>query len=126
MAFLLFVAMAVSVNDEQDKNNQAHDQKHDQDRLILPDRLHKTGGVGIQAPALYTRSRQNLIRRAIGPGFFFGIAFFAATRRAASFKLNRHGRQRQWDEHPSQVRVKNSNAVFQANQSRETNGLPLM
>ena len=53
--------MTVRVNDEQDEKNQSSDQQHDDDRLILPNRLHEIGGIGVHSLLIYTHTRQNLI-----------------------------------------------------------------
>jgi len=77
VASLLFVAMAMGVNDQQNKNNQPPDEKDDDDWLILPNRLHKTGGIGIHSLSLYTCFRQNQIRGAIAV-FHMKLNFLAS------------------------------------------------
>ena len=62
----LFVAMAMGVNHQQDENDQPADQQHDDDWLILPNRLHKIGGIRIHSLSIYTRLRKNQIRCALG------------------------------------------------------------
>jgi hypothetical protein len=66
VALLLFVTMAVRVNHQQDKNNDAADQENDDDGLILPYRLHKIGDIGIHLLSIYTHFRRNLICSAMG------------------------------------------------------------
>ncbi|MEI6194586.1 MAG: hypothetical protein WCS42_09670 [Verrucomicrobiota bacterium] len=63
---LLFVAMAMGVNHQQDENDQPADQQHENDWLILPNRLHKIGGIRIHSLSIYTRLRKNQIRGASG------------------------------------------------------------
>jgi hypothetical protein len=60
-SFLLF-PMAISVNDQQDKNNQADGEENDYERFISPQVAHKTGQIGIHFRSIYTtaRKRQNI------------------------------------------------------------------
>jgi hypothetical protein len=56
VASLLLFPMAMSVNDQQDKNNQADGEENDYERLISPHIAHKTGEIGIHFRPVYTMS----------------------------------------------------------------------
>jgi len=53
--------MAISVNDQQDKNNQADGEENDNEWLISPNIAHEIGEIGIHFRSIYTTpgERQN-------------------------------------------------------------------
>jgi hypothetical protein len=54
MAIFLLSPMAMGVNDQQDKNNQADGAENDDEWLVSPHIAHKTGEIGIHFRSSYT------------------------------------------------------------------------
>ena len=61
MTSLLLFPMAISVNDQQDKNNQADGEENDNEWLISPNIAREIGEIGIHFRSIYTTpgERQN-------------------------------------------------------------------
>ena len=61
MASFLLFTMAISVNDQQDKNNQADDEENDNERFVSPNIAYEIGEIGIHFGSIYTvpTERQN-------------------------------------------------------------------
>ena len=78
MAFFFLFPMAIGVNDQQDKNNEATYCENDNDRFVMPNFTYKIGNVRTHFSQIYTIFAEWEMNGGRGARHAFGVGLYAS------------------------------------------------